>query len=156
RRVDAREAEPLAGRFAVDRKIRGAVTRRGSERALADATLHLRERFGIVAQLGREAAGPQRNRARHRWLHVRVAGKRGVAFTGGEGTERRGGIENARSERLDGISQIQAQRREHLIVARASEMHSLARFADPRREQRLERRLSVLVLWRHAPLAACV
>ncbi len=50
----------------------------------------------------------------------------------------------------------QPQRGEHLIVARAAGMQSAAGGADARRQQILDRRLAILLVEGHVPLAACM
>ena len=66
--------------------------------------------------------------------------------------ERRGDARHACFELVDGILQIQPQRGEHLVVARAAEMHALAGLADARDQQILQRRLPVLVLELHVAI----
>ena len=51
------------------------------------------------------------------------------------------------------VQQVQAQRRQHLVVARAAEMHAAAGRADARGEALLERGLAVLVGELDLPLA---
>jgi hypothetical protein len=110
--------------------------------------------FGIVAQLGGETASPQCDRAGHRLLHVGVTGQLDRALARSEIVQRLRDRRHPSCELAHRILQVQPQRREHLIVARTSEVHALAGVADARDQQILERRLSILVLEPHVPFAA--
>ncbi len=57
---------------------------------------------------------------------------------------------------LNGVAEVQANCRQHLIVTRATEVDASARRADPLRKALLESRLTVLVHQLDAPLAALV
>ncbi len=56
-------------------------------------------------------------------------------------------------ELADRVPQVQAQRDQHLVVARAAEMHAAAGLADALREPPLERAVRVLVRELDLPLA---
>ena len=99
-------------------------------------------------------AGPQRHRARHRLLHVRVSGQWRVAFARAERIERIRDRARSRAELLDGIAQIETDRGQHLVVARATQMQAAAGRSDSLDQQILERCLAILLFQRHAPLAA--
>jgi hypothetical protein len=116
----------------------------------------LTQAFRIVAQFGRETAGPQCHRAGHRLLHVGVTGELDGALARAQVVQRGNNRGDAGLELGHCIFQVQAQRREHLVVARSSEVHALAGFADALDQQILQSRLPVLVLELHAPLAARV
>src|SRR2546429_8822371 len=112
--------------------------------------------FRSVAKLRRKASGPEQHRARHGLLQVRVAGNHGTPLARGELIERGGDREYAGGERIQRLEQIQPQRREHLVVARAPEVNAPARRSDALGEAPLERRLAVLVGELDAPLPARV
>ncbi len=57
---------------------------------------------------------------------------------------------------LDGIAQVQANRRQHLIIPRAAQVNAPTRRADPVREPLFEGGLTVLVYQLDPPLAAGV
>ena len=153
RRVHLGEVERLAGSLAVERQAGRAVARGRTERVLVDAAAHGAQARGVVAQLGGEPARPQRDAARHRLLHVCVARQLDIALPVGERIERGGDGLGALRQFLGGIAQVEAQRGEHLVVARAAEMHAPARCPDERGQPALERGLAVLVLQCDPPLA---
>ena len=139
------EVERLTRRLTVERQSRCAVARGGAERALADTALHSAQACSVVAQFGGETARPERDRTRHRLLHVGVARERELALAVGERFERlRDGL-RATGDVLGGVAQVEAQRREHLVVARAAKVHPPAGVADARRQPALERGLAVLI-----------
>ena len=107
----------------------------------------------VVADFCRETAGPQCDRTRHGLLHVRVAGQGDRTLRVSEAVECSGDSARIVSQRLDGIPQVQAQRCEHLVVARPARVQSRAGLADPPREQCFERGLAILQLERNRPLA---
>jgi hypothetical protein len=109
---------------------------------------------GVVDELRGKPSRPEPHRTRHCLLHVRVAGQGDLALLDGERLERRGYRMRTVGEFLDRIAQVQAQRREHLIVARTAGMQARAGLAHLASEQGLECGLSVLELERHGPVAA--
>ena len=112
--------------------------------------------LGVVVHLGGEALRPQRDARGHRLLHVRVAGQRDAGVPRREFVQRVDDRLGTGAQRLDDVAQVQPQRHEHLVVARAAEVDAPAERAELRRQQALERGLAVLVLERDAPLAARV
>ena len=151
-----REAERRARRLAIERQAGRAVARRGTERALRRAPVREPQALGVVAKFRGEAAGPERHRTRHRLLHVGVARQHRPAFARRERIERVGHRGRARAQLLDGVAQVEAQRREHLVVARAAEVHPPAGLANSRGKALLERGLPVFVGELDVPLAARV
>jgi hypothetical protein len=99
----------------------------------------------IVTQLGGEPAGPQRDIARHRLLHVGVAGQHGGALAFRERVERRRTAFRGGGELRARVEQVQPQRGQHLVVARTAKMHATAGGADARCQPLLEGGLAVLV-----------
>ena len=156
RLLHVREAERCTRPLAIERHVRDAVSRGGAERTLVEASPALAQAFRIVTQFGRETAGPQCHRAGHRLLHVGVTGELDGALARAHVVQRGSNRSDAGLELSDCILQVQAQRRQHLVVARTPEMHALAGFADTLDQHVLQRRLPVLVLELHAPLAARV
>jgi len=59
--------------LAVDVEIRRAIAGGGAERVLGGTALHQQYSLRVVAHFGGEAQSPERDRARHRLLHVGVA-----------------------------------------------------------------------------------
>ena len=110
--------------------------------------------FRIVADFGRKAERPQRHRARHGLLHVGVAGQRDRAVARRQSVERRRHRQRTVVQGLRRVAQVQAQRGEHLIVARAPGVQASAGRADSRRQQILDGRLAILLFERDAPFAA--
>ena len=55
-----------------------------------DPSMCVAERIGVVPYLGREAAGPERDRTRHCLLHVGVARQGDLALFHGQRLERLG------------------------------------------------------------------
>ena len=133
---------------------RGAVAGRRSQRVLVDAAQDRAEPLGVVADLGRETPRPQRHRARHGLLHVRVAGQRGARLAPGERLERLGGRKRPGAQLPDALAQVQPQGGEHLVVARAPEVNARAGRAEARGEAPLERAVAVLVAELDVPGAA--
>src|SRR5438477_2117354 len=150
------ESQAAAGGITVDGEPGRAVARRRAQRALVDAAAHPGEAGRVVAQLRRKTSGPQRHRARHGLLLVGVARERGVLLARGELIERLGYLERAAGERRDGFAQVQADRGEHLVVARAPEVNARAGVADAPGQAPLECRLAVLVGGLDAPGTARV
>ena len=68
-------------------------------------------------ELGGEALRPQPHRARHGLLHVRVARERGVRFAGAQLAQRLGAGARAGGQLRHHVAQVQAQRRQQLVVA---------------------------------------
>ncbi len=107
-----REAERSPVALAIERQ---ASARHSRRRNPADSSARSSTRCRAPAssrELGAEAAGPQRHRARHRVLHMRVAGqgasrlaRRASSSSAVNDAGRRWG------EALDGIAQVQTQRR---------------------------------------------
>ncbi len=151
--LHGREAEAAASGLAVDRQQRHTVAGRRAERVLVDAAQAGAEPQGVVAQLGRESSGPQRHRAGHRGLMVGVAGQRRRRLARRQLVERGGDGARALGERGHLVAQVEAQRRQHLVVARAAEVEARARFADRRGEAALERGVDVLVAELDLPVA---
>src|SRR4029077_2982389 len=108
------------------------------QRVLLDPPRAGEEPLGVVAQLGREAAGPQRDRARHRLLEMGIAGEGGGRLAPPEIVERRGDVPRAARQRGDLVPEIEAEGGEPLVVAQAPEMEAPPRLADPRRQPALE------------------
>ena len=147
RLVHVGEAELRARGFAIERQARACRSRRPSPAGSCDARACAAAGPAASSRnLSGETAGPQRHRARHRLLHVGVAGQRDVAFARRQRVERSGATlpRPPRSSR-DRVAQIEPQRGEHLVVARAAEMHAAAGGADARGEPLLERGLAVFV-----------
>src|SRR5262245_60116445 len=140
------EPEPRAGGLPIDRKVRGAIARSGSQRVLVDAWQCPLQALGIVTQFGCESTRPQCDRAGHGRLHVRVAGERYRAFALPKRVERGSHGINASAEVQHGIAQIKSQSREHLVVAGAAEVEPPASLADTRSQEILERGLPILLL----------
>jgi hypothetical protein len=65
RLVHFAQPELGTGELAVDRQERHAVARRRAERILRRPALDREQSLGVVAQLGGEACGPQRDARRH-------------------------------------------------------------------------------------------
>ena len=133
RLVDAGEAEAARGS---PRGRPAGAARRSRRPSRAGSSSIRREQAaspcGVVAQLGREAAGPQRHRARHRLLHVGVAGeRRSPPRAAARPSSAAATLAPPRRERRDRVAQIEPQRGEHLVVARAPEMDARAGLADP-------------------------
>ena len=150
----AREPERRARRLAVERQVRHAVAGGGAERVLLGALQHAQDAGAVVRELGREAARPELHRARHRGLHVRVARQIDLALLAARRARAPPStLRGAGRELADRVAQVEAQRDEHLVVARAAEMHAPARFADPLGEPALERAVHVLVRELDRPLA---
>jgi len=135
---------------------RRAIARGRAEWISIDAPQHRLETGGIVTDLGGEALRPQRGRARHGLLHMRVAGQDGARFAFGERVERFRHLQRAGAEPRDGRAQIQPQGGKHLVVARASEVNALAECAEPCPQQTLECGLTVFIRKLDVPRAACM
>ena len=150
------EPESLTRVFAIERQIRCSIACSRAERTLTQPALHGTQPFGVIAQFGCESAGPQRHRARHRLLHVRVAGDLERAFARSQIVQRLDDRPGALGQLVGDIAQIQPQRRQHLIVARATEMYALARFTDPCGQKRFQRRLTIFLFELHLPLTTRV
>ena len=76
---------------------------------------------------------------------MRIAGQGDVAFARRQLIERVSDTCHGFAQLIDRIAQIQTQRRQHLIVARAAEMHAAASRADARGEPLFERGLAIFV-----------
>ena len=147
------KAEALASRLATDVEIRRAVARRRSERVLSGAPFREPQAFRIVADLRGEALRPQCHRARHRLLHVRVSRQHDRALAQGERVERIRDLDGAGVQGLRRVAQIQAQRRQHLVVARTAGMQTAAGGADARGQHIFDGGLTVFLVERDAPAA---
>jgi len=110
--------------------------------------------FRVVAHLRSKASRPQSNRARHRLLHVCVARQERRGFAAAELIERGGDAGGARVQFLDHVAQVQSQRREHLVVARSTQMNAARACADALRQALLKRRVPILIGKLDAPLSA--
>ena len=108
----------------------------------------------IVAYFGRKPARPERDTARHRLLHVRIARQRDRALALRQAVERLGDALGASRQVRHDVAQIEAQRREHLVVARPARVQTAAGRAQLLREPGLERGLAILELEGDPPLAA--
>ena len=62
----------------------------------------------------------------------------------------------ARGYLADGVAEIQAQRREHLVVARAAQMDAATGFTSARYQLRFESGLAIFLFQLHAPFASRV
>src|SRR5882762_5763128 len=68
-------------------------------------------------------------------------------------------IDNMRSpcpQLLDGITQVQSDRGQHLVVARAPKMNAAARSPDSFGQALFQRRLAIFIFQRDVPFAASV
>ena len=150
------ETERGARRFAIYGQARYAVPGGRAEGVQLRAVEHPQQSCTVVGELGAEAARPERDRARHRRLHVGVTGQGDAALLHGDALERCHDAIRRLRERVDRVAQIETQRDEHLIVARPAEMDAAAGFADALREPALERAVHVLVGELDRPLAGRV
>ncbi len=111
------KVEAPAGRLPVDVKVRRAVTGGGPQWVLGGPPLGLAQTQGVIADFGRETTGPQRHRARHGLLHVGVARQFDRPVARRQVIECIGDRDRPAIQRLGGITQIQSQCGQHLIVA---------------------------------------
>ena len=154
--VRHRKAQTSARRFAADIEVGRAIARSGSQGIFADPTLRVLQAFRVVANLGCKTKRPQRHGARHRLLHVGVAGQFDGPVAGCEGVERVRDRDGAGMQRLCRVAQVQSQCRKHLVVARAASVQTSAGCADARGQQVLYRGLAVLLFEGDAPCAGGV
>ncbi len=152
--MDDREVQFRARRLARDGKSGSAIAGGGAQRTLSRTALHEAQAFGIVANLCGEAARPQLDGARHRLLHVGVAGKRCVPLPLGQPVQSRSDVQGGRRELIDDVTQVEPQRGQHLIVARTPKVNAAACRTDAVGKALLERSLAVLVRKLDAPGAA--
>jgi hypothetical protein len=122
RLVDLGETEASPRGLAVDRQQGHAVARGRSKRVLPQAALGGGEAVGVVVQLRGEAAGPERNGARHRRLLVGIPRKQRRGFSLPKGVECRGHGESSLAQRLDFVAQVEAQSRQDLVIAGAAQV----------------------------------
>jgi hypothetical protein len=150
------EAQFLARQFAIQRQAGRTVAGGRAQRAPGRAALGSFQAFDVVAQFGGESSRPQGHRAGHGLLHVRVARQRDSAVAARQVIERAGAGVRRFGQLVGRVQQVKTQRGQHLVVARAAEMHTPAGRADARREAFLERGLAVFVGEFDLPLAGRV
>ncbi len=85
-----------------------------------------------------------------------VAGQGDRAVARGQGIERQRDRERSGGQLCGRVAQIQAQRSQHLVVARAADVQPAAGRADRCGQPVFKRGLAVLLVERDAPFAACV
>jgi len=123
-----------------------------AQRVFTDAPLRELQPFGIIAQFGGKPRGPQRNAARHGLLHVRVSGKLLLTLPQCQRIEGIGHGRRPLAQGFRGVAHVQPQGGQHLIVARAARMQASARRTDARREQILDRGLTIFIFQADVPL----
>ncbi len=151
--MHAIEAERNARSLAIERQIRHAVAGGRTERVLLHTPQHGLQTVAVVANLRGEPLRPERDGARHGGLHVRVARQGDRSLLRGDALEPRDHGVGAGRELADRVAQVQAQGDQHLVVARAAEMHAATGRADALREPPFERAVHVLVRELDGPLA---
>ena len=87
---------------------------------------------------------------------MRVAGQGDGSLLRGDALERRDHGVGAGRELADRVPQVQPQRDQHLVVARATEMYATAGCTDTLHEPPLECAMRVLVGELDGPLTCCV
>jgi hypothetical protein len=76
---------------------------------------------------------------------VGVSGKGRILLACRESTESIGYVFGTRHEVVDGVSKIESNRREDLIITRPTQMYASARSTDPLRQTPFQCRLTILV-----------
>ena len=87
-------------------------------------------------------------------LHVRVAGQGDLALPAAYTGNRLAQFLYPARQVDCGITQVKAQCRQHLVIARAAEMQSRSGLSDIPGQSRLERRMHILVFEADTPLAS--
>src|SRR3569833_205410 len=99
----------------------------------------------VVTALGRKPTGPQTHRARHCLLHVGIAGKHRVELAGRKPIESVSNTHGTSAELIDGVTEIESDRGEYLVIARAAQVHAPSGSSDPLGQSPFERGLAILV-----------
>jgi hypothetical protein len=145
------EAQPPGREVAIERQAGGPVSCGTPERVLVDAFLHGHQAGDSIGEAFAEGSAPQRNRRRHRMLHVRIPGELDVALSLCQVFDRGQEVFNATRKIERGVAQIQPQSRQHLVVTRPPQVQSAAGLTDVLCKPRFKRRMYVLVFERDLP-----